>query len=1744
MLVDTDAELDGMISELLIKDGSNNDLSRYQLVYSGSDDLLLLHADTCDTQTGGLPGRTTTRPFVKLQEVRRVEAKGEKEDSVLLSWSFQYNDEVYDEDPPYLPTEASGVLTQATLPNGTEIEYEYASWTSYYANFCSPSTTPTGSYHNLPVFDHEDEVCQFGSHDVSNSSSRPSFLACHPTDRNDIYGVSERRVVDPQDGNLLLEWTEYFPHGTIGMMNRWGAAFDLANTGSLAGLPIGDDPELEHFYLGFRDTVVRRHLVVDVEPPENHVNPPVPGGLRTELPSWRFDDTVHVFANGRVFYDRIRVEDGDGKSEDSACPKIHSWVDQNDEPLDWNPGGTALTGDHYGTLPIEGQPLEIRYYRGSSTDIPVTDGNSADIDTFPWWTDESPDPVRVDTMTMTLELEVETAQPPAGSFSQHLCTDPSVSPQNGVPEPIGHGTFGSYCTMRPETVRSRRSVVQDRTVAPADMKVVEHWYETDAGLPGDVTPPQAPLFAGNRVLTRTHREYLDHQPAAGELDLMAAQSYRKDSVLIDDLWLTGLVDEELRQQSTDGSFRRSTRDYDSSGRLIATTRHTDLSRWTVQDRITTYEYYDGPAGPGLDSPCAEGYGKVARVTKDVACPTDPQADCSQLEYVTGYRYECPQGPWLGDTIFEAWHLCPETTSRILDTEKGVTIDRCEGWSSAPGVFGGLGELSSQQTVDALWGRPSRVVDGNGDGIGSMTYDGLGRVVQMDPTDASLARTEIQYLDLRTAEVKVETGAQSQVQVVSRVESDGLGRRQHVAVRGEDHGSGGLDYDSASFRHQTVYRDGGGHQWAVSNWHRSLLASPSSLQGHPDFSLVRSVDPFGRVENSVDSDWQSQVTLRRGSEQQTVDSKLHRTVVKLDTRGNVLHAWEDKELQGLSSIPDETLLQDPDHFIHSGYTYNVADQLTSVQVEGLTSDGVKASQLRTFSYDGVGNLVRESYPELRDGNDQQGFMRYGCFDPLGNPKRSVLNDEYCPCQCDPGDPCASMDAIDVYYDAAGRLLQRWLHRPDEGWFLHGEAAYREPGVSTVGKIQSSVQYNTTRPSWSDQDGDSIEDSAIAVEHLFDYTGWGGALALRQTMVTPVASPAESAQFEVLYEHDQWGNVAKIEYPELTFPVPWYLPPAPDVQLRHSTVALEGVDLIGRVSDVIYDLDYHDDSGRLVEWRTIAGVDGASRNIDDIQHRVATSGSSDRIESIRAENLAGELLWNTDYAYRNDGSIVQATPFTYSYDALGRVARMNRTPGAYRHYKYDDFGNLTWQSIDRCGNTLPPVDMSNRVKYPGFDYDERGNVESTPLAIYEPERCAYKIDGVRSLRYDSLNRLVMIKQQEGPNLIAFTFLYDLDGERVARFGGSTEDANDAELRQYFLRDEQGNVLTRFEHLVPSNAWSRLHDHIYLGRKPALRLVQVGSTKQTDDHYVTLVHDHLGSTRAELRNDLAGNQTLLEYDAYGDVINTPYQLEEPHLFTGHEREHIGTEFNVLMGLDYMHARYYHHQLGRFLSVDPVGGEIGSTQSWNRYAYVLGNPLSFVDPTGEEIQVESEEDLKLIQHALDDDELASELTVETVTEEHSFLGIFSWTTSKNIVSNGNADWSDSKNPNAQLIDAAIDTDTEITFSVTNKDLSDWSGAVTSSLHFSSANKISIRFNPLQVARATVPGPGEQPINVPIGVAVIHEFGHAWGNFAEGVYGGAGAMAFGANTDPYAIEWENRSRRYFFSKRKRPYLPRSRHNW
>ena len=75
----------------------------------------------------------------------------------------------------------------------------------------------------------------------------------------------------------------------------------------------------------------------------------------------------------------------------------------------------------------------------------------------------------------------------------------------------------------------------------------------------------------------------------------------------------------------------------------------------------------------------------------------------------------------------------------------------------------------------------------------------------------------------------------------------------------------------------------------------------------------------------------------------------------------------------------------------------------------------------------------------------------------------------------------------------------------------------------------------------------------------------------------------------------------------------------------------------------------------------------------------------------------------------------------------------------------------------------------------------------------------------------------------------------------------------------------------------------------------------------------------------------------------------------------------------MDYFGERYYASTMGRFTTVDPLGGSMraANPQTMNRYAYVLNSPLRYIDPDGLEENDAwsqlSDEERKALQNKLE---------------------------------------------------------------------------------------------------------------------------------------------------------------------------------
>jgi len=349
-------------------------------------------------------------------------------------------------------------------------------------------------------------------------------------------------------------------------------------------------------------------------------------------------------------------------------------------------------------------------------------------------------------------------------------------------------------------------------------------------------------------------------------------------------------------------------------------------------------------------------------------------------------------------------------------------------------------------------------------------------------------------------------------------------------------------------------------------------------------------------------------------------------------------------------------------------------------------------------------------------------------------------------------------------------------------------------------------------------------------------------------------------------------------------------------------------------------------------------------------VSTTSTPSKRKLHASPNDSGStnLQWGPKaYTYDGSGNITAIGADQYVYDTADRL--VHATLGSKTEtYQYDAFGNLTQKGVTGYSPTVIQVDSgSNRLS--GVSYDAAGNV-------LEAE------NGKRTYQYDSLGALTRTNSMAGDRRI----LYDANDERIGTVlvSGPYED-----IARWTIRDFDGRLIREYKSDEGGLAyWTWEEDHFY-GEDGLLGGEAVTFCLEGDECWGGRRHyhlDHLGSVRLMTDDTrLPAHARALsahDYLPFGQTVTQTYQEQidwgDPHIdgmrFAGHWRDFLGainvdnTEY-----IDYMHARHYDPYLGRFLSVDPsmdLKKTIRNPQMWNRYSYVVNNPIRYADPDGRE--------------------------------------------------------------------------------------------------------------------------------------------------------------------------------------------------
>lgn len=568
-----------------------------------------------------------------------------------------------------------------------------------------------------------------------------------------------------------------------------------------------------------------------------------------------------------------------------------------------------------------------------------------------------------------------------------------------------------------------------------------------------------------------------------------------------------------------------------------------------------------------------------------------------------------------------------------------------------------------------------------------------------------------------------------------------------------------------------------------------------------------------------------------------------------------------------------------------YTYNALGQVLNVRQN---SQPGGSPQQRTFVYDMLGRLTSESNPET-------GTTTY-------------IYDFDSTCGSSPGDLVKKVDAaLNVTcraYDPLHRTVQiTYPSGPNASatpakYYAYDTQYYGNGGSNLKGRLVAALTCQTNY-------------SCAGNSVLHTFFGYS-----RRGEVTDVweDAPHSNGMYHVgasYWAHGAINNLAMGNFtPTLVYGWPAPYGSGLDGEGRYTRVsATSGADPV-QYQGVTYTT-----SGTSQPIGSLTQVTYGSGDFDTFSYdpktglmkgygfNVGTNGQAD----------IGALTWNSNGTLQQLAITDTLTPSdaqtcTYSHDDLSRVASVNCANGSTQlwnqNFAYDALGNIT-KSVPSGGTGItfsPTYNGANQfATLPSGTptYDMNGNLtgDGTNSFSYDADGNTISINGV-TVTYDALDRAIEKNFGGGTYVQA---VYGPAGNKIGLMIGQ----NLAEAR--FPLPGGGQVI-----YGPSGITRYWHP------------------------------DWLGTSRLTTTPTRAVGADA-GFAPFGEPYGQSGQFD--FAFTG--SAYVDTAWGIY---DYMYREYNPTQ-GRWISPDPAGlAAVDPTnpQSWNRYAYVMNNPLAFVDPLG----------------------------------------------------------------------------------------------------------------------------------------------------------------------------------------------------
>jgi RHS repeat-associated protein len=361
------------------------------------------------------------------------------------------------------------------------------------------------------------------------------------------------------------------------------------------------------------------------------------------------------------------------------------------------------------------------------------------------------------------------------------------------------------------------------------------------------------------------------------------------------------------------------------------------------------------------------------------------------------------------------------------------------------------------------------------------------------------------------------------------------------------------------------------------------------------------------------------------------------------------------------------------------------------------------------------------------------------------------------------------------------------------------------------------------------------------------------------------------------------------------------------------------------------------------------------------QAATNAAGQAVEEVFGNGLHSYSTYDSVTHWlstRNTGTTGQVQNLRYGWDNVGNLKQRNDLrSGLVEDFYYDERYRLEHSTLTAGGTTVNNLTMT---------YDAAGNVKSkSGIGSYD-----YMASGPNSIRPHAVT-------SAGGN----AFGYDANGNMNIRNGDaiswySYNLPNRIDRGSNYSQFFYGAGRDRYKQVAFTTAGGMLQagteTTVYIGNlfekvtKPSgvieykhyiaagKAIVALRTIRDNGANDVRYFHmDHLGSVDA-ITNESGGVVLRLSFDAFGKrraPVTWSGGLVQGDWLTVAAISHRAYTYHEQLDnveLIHMNGRVYDPNIGRFISADPNIQSPFNSQSFNRYSYVMNNPLSMTDPTG----------------------------------------------------------------------------------------------------------------------------------------------------------------------------------------------------